>query len=328
MSSFQPFIDSPFPNFSMEELLYADPVQPVTEVTPVPEVRPAETVEERPAGEAADAAELSSFGRRLAEAAAAPEAAVDTAALARSARNNRAIRELAASLADYDNTAAQRKFDSYLRVLSNYGPEAAATAEDDSAVAAVRAQLDAAYAGLGFMAPGSATTTMRRHMAEAIDQWLAGLGVFVPSMLTYSSGDGFRFSPLTAASKASLRAAETLASYEQARVARYLRYMAELTPQDFLIYDPTELRDLALNERRQFLQRMDELLAEARIDARAADLRYVFNNQGELQLEELGLEEEEAAQLEASEAAINNYYAILAASVMQYGSGIISEGLA
>lgn len=342
MSTLQPYIDMPYPNYAMEEELAPNRVDPVPEVTPVVPVRPVEPFESRAPGEEvvpADAVEFSAAAREISEENAAGSVQRDSATLsggtrfdpvanAERIRDNLAIRDLIASFDNYDNSNAQARFNSYMQYFVNYA--AAAGASGDAGLADVRNRENALYASLGFMLDNAATasTPIAERMALAIDSWLNGTGIFQPAMLGYSSSDGFRFTPLTEASRASLRAADALASYERSRIAQYLREMATLTPEDFMFYDPTGLGALPLQERRDFLQRMDELLEQARIDARASELRYVFNENGQLVPEELGLaDDSELQRLEAMEEIINSYYAMLIASVQQYKSGIISSSL-
>lgn len=334
MSTLQPIVDIPFPNFPMDEETAPDRVDPVPEVTATTTVRAVEAPENRVPGEEIlfpDTADLSPAGRRLAETAANDAASgFDAVANAESIRNNLGIRQLIASFDNYDNQAAQRRFARYLQLFASYAATPAATGQNDATLAALREREDELYSALGFI-PGNvsaASTPIEQRMAVAIDNWLRGSGVFLPSMLQYSSSDGFRFSPLTDASRASLRAAEALASYERTRVAQYLREMSALTPEDFVFYDPTGLGELPLQQRRQFLERMDQLLQQANIDARAADLRYAFDEEGRLRAEELGLRnEEEIRRLEVLEEVINSYYGMLAASVRQYRAGIISASM-
>lgn len=344
MSAIAPYIDLPFPNFAMDEIADPNRVAPLRETTPVTPVRPVESTAGKVPGEEIPIPvmlELSAAARRLARNRQRNTTPADNAqetdsfnpaAEAERIRNNRSIRELVASLGDYDNQAAQERFANYLRLFENYAPPAAAATDaDDSAVAAVRARENGLYASLGFLPADIqlSASSISQRMAVAIDDWLKGTGVFLPSMLGYASSDGFRFAPLTETSRQALRAADILASYDRVRIAQYLREMASLTPDRFMFYDPTGLGALALEQRREFLRRMDELLTQAEIDARAADLQYTFDEEGRLILEDGDLRnDDERRRLAALVDVANNYYAMLRASVEQYGAGVVSGSLA
>lgn len=332
MAALYPIFDIPYPNFAMEEALAPGRVRPVAEVTPVGAVRAVESREDRPEGDrttGGDAVEVSVASRDLASQVAGQKVVEerDSFLLARLSRENRAIRDLLASFSEYDNSAAQERFSKYLQLFVGLAPDSSAASRNERRGRdEVRARENGLYASLGFM-PADITNeggVMSQRIAVMIDAWLAGRGVFVPSMLGYGSSDGFRFIPFSGEARGALRAGEVLSSYERVRIAQYLREMARLTPEDFLFYDPTGLSELGLGERRSFLAEMGVYLEQARVDARAAELRYVFSEGGRLELAELGLRGDEAKRLEAFREAINTYYGMLRASVRQYGAGILS----
>lgn len=318
----------------MDDELDPDRVVPVEGVTAPVTVRGVEAPENRPPGEeivVPDAAEMSAASRALAESGARQhENTFDPTAMAGRIRDNLAVRELILSFNNYDNAMARKSYENYLRLFVNIAPEAVETQAGDAVMAGIRSRENALYAALGFMPANLEpdTTAYRERMAIAIDGWFAGSGVFIPSMLDYSSSDGFRFTPLTAQSRAATRAADTLSSYERTRIAQYLREMARLTPNDFMFYDPTGLGALPLDQRRQFLERVDQLLDQEGIDQRAADLRYAIDENNRLRIDDLELlEEDERRRLEALEDSVNSYYAMLLASVRQYSAGVISANL-
>lgn len=340
MSTLQPYIDAPYPNFALEEAALPPVVPPVVEVTPTAPARPVEAPEDRPDGDQpaeADAMELSASGRALADANETlqrsgrtleqPLSAFDPAVEAGRIRNNVAVRELIQSLDNYDNAAAVSRYTANLGVANVYGASAV-QADEGNVVANVRAQEDALYAALGVARPETVTDTrFRDDMMRAIDRWLSAIGVFLPGMLRYSSSDGFRFAQLSEQAETALRSANVMATYDRPRVAQYLRELAALTPMDFMFYDPTGLGDLALRERRLFLKRMDEILRQQRIGLRAAELRYRLDENGRLVAEGEQLDREEQDRLAAQEEVVNDYYAMLKDMVKQYNAGIVSQAL-
>lgn len=336
MSALQPIVNVPYPNFPMDDELDPNRVVPVEGVTAPASVREVEAPENRPPGEeiiVPDAAEMSAASIALSQSRARQQEddTFDPTAMASRIRDNLSVRELILSFDNYDNAMARKSYENYLRLFVNIAPEAVETQAGDAVMADIRSRENALYAALGFMPANLEpdTTAYRERMALAIDSWFAGNGVFVPSMLDYSSSDGFRFTPLTAQSRAATRAADTLSSYERTRIAQYLREMARLTPNDFMFYDPTGLGALPLEQRRQFLERVDQLLDQEGIDQRAADLQYTLDENNRLRIDDMELlEEDERRRLEALEESINSYYAMLLASVQQYSAGVISASLA
>ena len=342
-SSFQTFIDQPYPIYAAEAAAQPYEPAPVEGVSATNPVRAVEAEELRPDVNddtaASDATELSNAARLLARDAAREEmerrleqrdekARRDESLLdAVRIRNNRSIRELVASFRNYDNSAAAERYNASLDVFSRYGAEYRDSGET-GAVANLRAQENDAYLNLGISHAGTVTREVREGISRSIDRWFVGEGVFTPAMLNYPSYDGFMFTPISPAAQAALRSADVLATYERPRIAAYLRELAALTPEDFMFYDPTGLGALSLQQRRDFLARVDQILARERIDARAAELRYSFNAAGEVDLERLGLQDrEEIARLERQREEINTYYGQLANSVQQYDAGIVSESL-
>lgn len=337
MSALTPYMDIPFPNFALEDELAPGRVRPVREVTPVAAVRAVESHAERPEGDRlpmTDGVEVSSAGQRLAEQVAGQMAATDkelkdSVSLTRSRRENLAIRELISSFVGYDNSAAQSQYANYLQLFVTLAADTNAARDEHRARDEVRARENALYASLGFLPAdiGIEASVIMQKMALAIDKWLSGKGVFIPSMLSYGSSDGFRFVPLSTASQGALKARDILSSYDRWRISMYLKDMARLTPEDFVFVDPAGLTELGLADRRAFFTEMQQYLDKAGIEARAESLRYAFTAEGRLILTELGLRESEWRKLEAFREAINTYYGMLRASVRQYGAGILSGSL-
>lgn len=328
MSSFQPYIDTSYPDYAAEAAHAPYAPGPVGGVEDTASTRPVAPTEERPEAEMPvqnDELSLSNAARAMHSGATAVSSAaigqVDLTTL-QNTHHNLGIRDLLQTFQTYDNQNAVNRYNHYLDMFTRYGVGGINSGENDP-VANLRAQENHLYGNLGI------TGASGTNVSGAVDRWLTGDGVFTPSMWGQSSSDGFTYTPLSdEAIAAALTAAEALASYERTRIAAYLRELAQLTPNDFAFSDPTGLGELALRERREFLAMMDELLTQARIDERAAELRYVFNAAGELLLEELGLvDQEELARLEQSRDQINTYYGELLASVQQYGAGIISASM-
>lgn len=334
MSSFQPYIDTSYPVYPAEEAAKPYEPGPVEGVSESAPVQPVETEEDR-LPEDNDAVALSNAARDLAKARLEETArnqslasTADNAVLdAARTRNNRGIRELIQSFQDYNNTAALARYNNSLAMFVRYGSAAVSSGESD-AIANLRAQENNAYQDLGIYYADNITRDNREGISQAIDRWFVGEGVFMPAMLHFTSSDGFRFTPMTSEARMALRTADVLASYERSRIAAYLREMAALAPEDFMFYDPTGLGALGLEQRREFLARMDALLAQERIDARAAELTYAFNSENQLDIERLGLENsEEIARLEGLREDINTYYGMLRDSVRQYDADIISSSM-
>lgn len=341
MSAIQPPYEVPYPIVTDATTPVYEP-EPVTPVEPVTPSRAAESVTERPeeATIPEDMTVVSSEARdRFREAAdriraggTTPENPVTVAAEAYAEaienRNSRALRELLQTFQDYDNTRALERYNYYLNMFTRYGAGQAASEEQD-AIANLRAAENGAYRDLGITFADNGTREAREGISRAIDRWFVGEGVFTPEMLRFSSSDGFRFTPLSESAQAALRSADVLASYERSRITTYLREMAALTPNDFLFYDPTGLESPTLQRRREFLERVDRMLAEQQLDIRAAELRYIENADGGLTLEALyAADAEELRRIQELSAQINTYYGQLINSVEQYDSGMISEMLA
>ena len=343
MSSLTPYVIAPYPNFAAEEAERPYELPPVQETLPVVGVRAVEAEEDRVDDEAvrvADASEISAAARAIAENAArrrlqegpverrSATPAFDPVRDAERIRNNRAIRELIASLAAYDNSAAQEKFGNALNLFVDYSTPYTISGEAETAYY-VPAPENIVYSTLGFSTSTVTPRDMRESIGTAIDRWLRADGVFLPSMLGYSSSDGFRFAPLTDAARLAQRSRSVLATHERNRIATYLRDMARLTPRDFMFYDTTGLGALSIEERREFLARVDTLLEQAGIEERAVDLQYAFDQQGRLLTEQMELDDEaERLRLEALAEQISGYYGALLQSVKQYGAGIISASMA
>lgn len=281
-----------------------------------------------------DAAEISRAGRERARQELQalrfrPESTSQTVSEAEvlAAVDNPAVRGLLSTFTGYDNRAAREAYDNYLLVVARYGVDPGV----NGAIAAASDPLqvnNATLYNLILSRTASANREMRAAIGEAVDRWLAGQGVFLPGMQDYASRDGFRFTPLSEAAMQALRAADLLAEYEWGRIAAYLREMAALTPMDFLFYDPTGLGSLPLDARRLFLAKVDQLLAEADIATRAADLRYQFNRDGSLDFDRLGTGVPDAGERIAEVLSRNggDYYGQLADSIRQYGFGIVGQG--
>lgn len=328
MSSFQPYIDTSYPDYAAEAARAPYAPGPVGGVEGPASARPVAPTEERPEAETParnDELSLSNAARAMQSGATAVSSAttgqVDLTTL-QNTQYNLGIRDLLQTFQTYNNQDAVNRYNNYLDMFTRYGVGGINSGENDP-VANLRAQENHLYGNLGI------TGASGTNVSGAVDRWLTGDGVFTPSMWGQSSSDGFTYTPLSdEAVAAALNAAESMASYERTRIAAYLRELAQLTPDDFAFSDPTGLGELALRERREFLARMDELLTQARIEERAAELRYVFSEEGELRLQELGLaDQEELARLEQSRDQINSYYAALLASVQQYGAGVISDSM-
>lgn len=340
MSSLTPYVYPPYPNMAAEDAerpYDPGPVQAVTPVAPVAPVREDGMGSTGTVADEADAVTISQAFRAVPESAARSRVAgrdsfvpaFDPVRDSERIRNNQAIRELIASLADYDNRAAQRRFDASVGVSVNYSPYAAAVTAEAAAAAPSRASDNMVYSTIGFTNPEITPRDVRERIGAAIDAWLRADGVFLPIMLNYASGDGFRFAPLSDAARAAGRSATVMASRERNRIAAYLREMARLTPRDFMFYDTTGLGALGLEERREFLRRVDALLEQAAIDERAAELRYQLDEENRLRLVLMDLDDErERIRLEELEDQISGYYADLIASVKNYGPGIISVSMA
>lgn len=333
MSAIQPIVDIPIPNYAAEEAARPyDPDQPVTATGATTGVAAIEAEEDRSGLDyptAQDASDISKAARALAEATRS-ETEFDREADyldGERLRGNRGIRELIRSFENYNNGAAIAAYNNYLNMFVRYGATSS-DSDENSTIAALRAQENAVYDNLGISHAEGVTRENREGINGAIDRWFVGEGVFFPAMLHYTSSDGFSFTPLTAEAKAAARANDVTASYDRSRIATYLREMAQLTPRDFMFFDSTGLGELGLQERRDFLRRMDELLDQAGIDARAADLRYIFDEEGRIQLEELGLDQQYETRLDQLRDEINTYYGELRYSVHQYKAGIISAALA
>lgn len=171
--------------------------------------------------------------------------------------NNQSVRDLMASMKAYNNTVAVEHYVNYLRTSAVYGnlpPQPAAPT-----------------------ATVQQTTQDRTAMIRRIDSWITGTGVFQPGMIGLPTSEGFMFTPVTEEAMAALGYADILASASRDVLINYLARLAQLTPMNFIFYDPTGLGPLSLIERRDFLSRADELLASANIEVQAADLVYHVN---------------------------------------------------
>ena len=353
MSTFVPNIYPPYPVVAAEQAELPRETPPIEEVEAVAAVKAVESAEKRALTGAlneADALAISESARATAVAAEARSEvnsslqatanAFDPVQEGERIRNNRSIRELLASFADYDNSDAQARYARSLSVSGAYG--AAATSDTANASAASTASADEGdgieelrekenkvYYELGFYPAGDPDRAERAEMEKAVDGWLEGNGVFVPSMLSFPSSDGFRFTPLTEEARASLHSADILSSYDRNRTAAYLREMAELTPGDFMFYDPTGLGDLPLEERREFLARVERLLEEAGAERRAAELRYAFDRQDRLDVNRMAIDDRaERSRIESLSGQISGYYGALMQSTRQYSPGVVSSSFA
>ncbi|MCD8349212.1 MAG: hypothetical protein LUC93_01190 [Planctomycetaceae bacterium] len=333
MSAINPIIPIPVPNIAAEDAARPhDPDAPVNAVSATGPARAVESEENRPPSEyqnAPDAYDLSRAARAMAETSRPQEDAereadpLDAVRI----RDNRSIRELMQTFQNYNNSAAVSRFVSHLDGFIRYGAPYTDSGEP-SVIANLRAQENAVYTSLGLSRNASRNLEVRESVAQAIDRWFAGSGVFSPEMLRYSSVDGFRFVPLSTPARATTRAAEVLSTYDRNRIAAYLREMALLTPQDFMFYDPTGLGALGLDDRRTFLAQVDELLRQQRIDARAAELRYIADEEERIRVETLEDDDRIQTRLDELRDEINTYYGQLRYMVHQYKAGIISEALA
>lgn len=340
MSSFQPYMDVPYPNHAAEEAAKPYEPGPVAGVTPGKAEEGVEGGEDQPFGDSlppAAVAALSKSGRELTRGAVgemyarrqaeAEErlAANAEAALDEQARNSLALRELMAAFDNYNNNVAIGRYNNYLNLFARYSSVPGVFGEN-RALAGLRARENFAYSALGISYPGIVTREIRDRMAKAVDRWLAAEGVFNPAMLGFASSDGFRFEPLTERSRAALRATKVLADYDRQRIAGYLREVAELTPRDFLFSDPTGLGELPLKTRREFLRFVNRRLEESELALRAAELRYLMNAPDRLAIDDSAIRDaEERRRLDALQEEVSGYYAGLAASVRQYSPGIISS---
>lgn len=262
-------------------------IEPVAPVSPAREV--GEVVADGDDTEASltssDMVDISAQARQLSrearDAEPQPAEATDTAIVRLS--EGTAVRELLETLANYDNAAAVRAYDRYLALFSRYG-NADQLMREELAILRNEPTDEFAFRDLGIFTGDGASGEQRRAIAEAMDQWLAGQGVFKPEMIDFPSGLGFRISPRSEAAENARNASEVLATNEPARIAAYLREMAQLTPADFSIYDPTGLSALTLDQRRDFLASADALLSAAGLDVRAAEITYRFNADGTVDL--------------------------------------------
>ena len=331
MSVFQIY-EIPQPNYAAEEAAKppeTPPVEPVAATTPASPIE-GELARDKNGSDFQDELSLSYEARdrmlevlelrRQEKKAANARAVYDI-------HNGPALRELLSSFATYDNSRAIANHSHRLAMFSSYGSDTTPTSEAN-AVASLRAAENEIYATMGISRSTNETREAREAASRAIDLWLAGEGVFQPQMLNAPSSDGFRFTPLSDASQMTLRAATVLSTYERARITEYLRELANLTPNDFMFYDPTGLEELALSQRREFLARVEQLLTQAETQSRAAELRYQVTDTGTLAVETDGIaDENERRRLEALSAQINTYYGQLNNSVRQYNQGIISNAL-
>ncbi len=200
--------------------------------------------------------------------------------------NSRSVTELLSTFENYDNSQAVSQYNNYLNVFTRYTGSVADNIQENNE-ANMRAAENATYQYLGISHYGTVTRQVREGISNAIDRWYVGEGVFTPEMLNYSSGTGFRFSPVSPNAQQALLYRNVLSTYDRNQIAAYLREMARLTPFDFVFYDPTGLEALTLEQRREFLRLVDSLLADAEIQARAADLQYAFTDDGELDFDYL-----------------------------------------
>lgn len=335
MSAIQPPFDLPTPAMIPEP----DPIyesNPVEKVEPTTPSRAAESNEQRPDDVQDEEVVLSAEGRTMFQeamdarrAGTAPRDAVATESdilTNASLRNTPALRELLQSFRNYDNAQAIREYNSSLDMFTRYGAGEAAAGEPD-AVSALRGFENDAYRYLGISYRGFTTREIRESIGLAIDRWFAGQGVFTPEMLRFPSSDGFRFSPLSQASRAALRAADVMAGYDRPRIATYLREMARLTPNDFMFYDPTGLDTLALQQRRDLMRRIDSMLREEQLDARAAELRFTATDDTLALNEEAIADQALSQRIEDMMAQINTYYGQLTNSVRQYNAGVVSDAM-
>ena len=352
MSTLVPNIYPPYPVVAAELAELPRETPPVEEVEAAGAVRAVESEEQRTSDGAlteADALAISEMARTVAVAAEARSDvnsslqatadAFDPVLEGERIRNNRSIRELLASFADYDNSDAQARYASSLSVAGAYGANSTtvsattaststSTADEGDGVEELREKENKVYYELGFYPAGDPDRAEREEMEKAVDRWLEGNGIFVPSMLAFPSSDGFRFTPLTENARAALRSADILSSYDRNRTAAYLREMAELTPNDFMFYDPTGLGALSLEERRDFLARVERLLEEAGAERRAAELQYAFDRQDRLDVNRMAIDDEaERIRIESLSEQISGYYGALMQSIRQYSAGVISSSL-
>ena len=342
MSVQQPY-EIPYPNLPAEQMQRPYEPPPVGAVTGAAASRSVEQEAERSTDNSAqtDMATISNtiriwlqnaarIARERAEREAANEASFAEMALTNEngIRNNPAIRELLVSFQNYDNSPAVQSYDQYLSMFTGYNPAYGPPTENDL-LAAAQVLENEDYFNFGITRADNETREQREGISIAIDRWFVGEGVFSPLMLHHSSSDGFRFTPLSQASRMALRAADVLASYERTRIANYLREMANLTPNDFMFYDPTGLGSLALRDRREFLAQVDRLLTQADIEARASELRYQISGDAITGVEIMDLESEQMrARIRELVEQINTYYGQLMNSIRHYGMGVVSDSMA
>ncbi|MCC8179854.1 MAG: hypothetical protein LIP23_02950, partial [Planctomycetes bacterium] len=122
-------------------------------------------------------------------------------------------------------------------------------------------------------------------MIRAVADWLAGAGVFQPGRRNFPGSAGFRFTPLAPEAYEVYNAAEVLATDNRDLIANYLTRLANLTPLNFIFYDPTGLGPLSIIERREFITTADELLEEAEIEVRASELVYNFVDESTIDID-------------------------------------------
>ncbi len=268
----------------------ASAAQPVTAAAVVNEIAPASTGAAAPTTAAVPQPSTTAAARAT-RPLGDPSSALDFL----STTNSRSVTELLATFENYDNSQAVTQYNNYLTVFTRYTGSVADNIQENNE-ANMRAAENATYQYLGISHYGTVTRQVREGISNAIDRWYVGEGVFTPEMLNYSSGTGFRFSPVSPNAQQALLYRNVLSTYDRNQIAAYLREMARLTPFDFVFYDPTGLEALTLEQRREFLRLVDSLLADAEIQARAADLQYAFTEDGQLDFdyldEQLALEQQ------------------------------------
>ncbi|MCC8189096.1 MAG: hypothetical protein LIP77_00485 [Planctomycetes bacterium] len=337
MAAIYQFYELPYANVAAEEMRRVEDVPPVAAVEATSAVQPVRPVGERVDDglDTSDGLAISYAARHLVEnirhvtgaGQSAASSRIDSHSLSAESRHSPALQELVAGFAGYNNDAAVRQYNYYLGMFTTYGTDQA-VAEDVDALATVRSLENGVYGSMGIALAGEITREMREGIGAAIDRWIREEGVYMPGMLWYASSDGFRFTPLSRSAAATTRSADVMSTYDRIRIAAYLRELAQLTPNDFLFYDPTGLDLASLDDRREFLTRVDRLLAEERIDLLASEIHYGVDGEGSLDLQTLReLDREDQQRLEALRDQLNTYYGMLRNSVAQYQAGIISASL-
>lgn len=244
------------------------------------------------------------------------------------------VRELQEQFAHYDNRTAVANFRKYLSASAAYGG-AGDLIRAAAAEVALRDGERAVEALVTAAGPEIPSAGERGLIGGAVDRWMTGAGVFLPQFSGYASSDGIQFAPFSAEAEAALRFAEVFATGERDHIAAYLLEMSQLAPSDFLFYDPTGLGTLIQQERRSFLNRIDELLAQLAeqsqppegVQPRAAELRYAFDESGRLDFSLLGDREREVERYvrDAIAADRTGAAASTVASLIEYGMQIVAQ---